>query len=457
MIALVRRLTIVAVVGSSPLIGAPPDPASAQAVAPDRAPPGSLAEVVRRVLDAHPSVEAAREATLAARADVAAARAQRRPSVGAEASALRYQEPMVVAPIHGFDPSLAPDFDRTLVQGSLVLDYTLFDGGRRSAQVSRARALEGASNAELAEVRAALIERTTQAYLALLTARDLVASQDALEAALDEERARVQRFLDEGAAPRLELLRAEAEVASARADGEAGRRSLALAAATLGHLLDVDPALVAAWPLAEPVPPTERARPSAPVPDLDASPRVAGALRTAAAATAALDLARTRRLPTVGAIGGYTLFAGGETNATGEWRAGVRVSYALFTGGARSASVDRAQAEARAAAARVEVTREEVALVADRARTAEDEARARVLALEAAVASFEELVRVERLALDEGSGVQSDYLRGVAGLHRARAGLARARRDVLEARVLEARALGSLTLPWIEQRTEERP
>jgi outer membrane protein TolC len=135
----------------------------------------------------------------------------------------------------------------------------------------------------------------------------------------------------------------------------------------------------------------------------------------------------------------------------------VRVRYPLFTGGARRASVDLATARARAAHARAETVREEVALAADRARTAEDEARARISALEAALTSYDELVRVERLALDEGSGVQSDYLSAVAGLNQARAGLARARRDVLAARVFRARALGRLTLDWIADLTEELP
>jgi multidrug efflux system outer membrane protein len=133
------------------------------------------------------------------------------------------------------------------------------------------------------------------------------------------------------------------------------------------------------------------------------------------------------------------------------------VSYPLFTGGARAAGVDAAEARARAAGAQVEVVREQVALAADRARTAEAEARARAEALTVAVDRFEELVRVERLALDEGSGVQSDFLRAQAGLLGARAGLARARREVVEARVAWARAVGTLDVDWIDHRMEVRP
>lgn len=459
---------VAAVTATLATLALPGAPAAAQ-----QPPPRTLAEVVRRAVEVHPSVEAAREAATAAGAGVAAARAAFLPELAVQGSAVRFQEPMVVAPIHGFDPANAPDFDETLMQGSLGLSYTIFDGGRRSAEARQARAGAAASQADLSEARAALIQRTTQAYLALLTARDLVASRGALERALAEERDRVQRFLDEGAAPRVDLLRVEAELAAAQAGSADARRALDMAAATLGHLLDEDPRALADAPLAAPAPPAgppPAGPPPADLPaagpppaaatwapsDTDASPRVAAALRAAEAAEAALAAARSAWLPRLQATGGYSVFAGAESSTTGEWQAGLRVSYPLFTGGNRRAATDAAGARARAARARVELVREEVALAADRARTDEEEARARVASLEAAVARYEELVRVERLALDEGSGVQSDFLRAVAALEQARAGLARARHDVLDARVAGARALGSLTVDWIEDFMEER-
>jgi outer membrane protein TolC len=103
------------------------------------------------------------------------------------------------------------------------------------------------------------------------------------------------------------------------------------------------------------------------------------------------------------------------------------------------------------------VVEEQVAREADAARTAETEARGRADALEAAVDRFAELARVERLALDEGAGTQSDWLRAEAGLFQARAGLADARFDVLRARIAWAQALGLLDLDWIASLTEVTP
>ncbi len=419
-----------------------------------RAQERTLADVVRRALEVHPSVEAARDATEAAGAGVSAARAAWLPGLSLQGAATRFQEPMVVAPIHAFDITQAPDFDRTLIQGTVGLRYTIFDGGKRGAEVARARALENVSRAQLSEAEAALVERTAQAYLQLLTARDVVEAQDRREAALEAERARVQRFLDEGTAPRLDLLRAEAELAQVRADGEGARRALELAAATLGRLLDEPAQELRDAPLADPGLPGA-ARPADSL--VDASPPVRAAVRQARAARAELDVARAAWLPELDAAAGYNLYAGGSTDANGEWQGGLRISYPLFTGGARRSAVDAANARSRASEARIDIAREQVALAADAARTGEDEARARMTALEAAVDRYEELARVERLALDEGSGVQTDFLRAEAGLYQARAGLAEARRSVLLSRIAWARAVGTLDMNWIERLLEDQP
>ena len=76
---------------------------------------------------------------------------------------------------------------------------------------------------------------------------------------------------------------------------------------------------------------------------------------------------------------------------------------------------------------------------------------------EAAVSRFAELARVERLALEEGVGMQSDWLRAEAGLFQARAGLAEARHRVLSARIAWARATGRLDLRGITELLEVAP
>lgn len=422
----------------------------------------TLRDALERAVAVHPSVEAARASADAAAAGVATARADRLPGVSLRGSGIHFQEPMLVAPLHRFDPTAVPDFDETLIQGTLGVDWTLFDGGRRGAEVRRASARLAASGEEAREAEAALLQRTAEAYLTALSAREMVAAQERHQAALEAEEARAARMVAEGAAPELEHLRALAELASARSDREAVRQRLELARTTLALLLDVAPEEVQPAALTTPPVPTgtladQTRDPHTPSPGTPLPPSLAAAQDRLAAAEAGVEVARAAWLPRLSAVGGYNLFAGGGVSPVAEWQGGLQLSYPLFTGGGRGSAVDASRAAAREARARVRVAEEEVALAAASARAAEEEARARMAALEAAVTRYAELARVERLALDEGAGVQSDWLRAEAGLFQARAGLAQARHRVLSARIAWARATGRLSLDRIDQILEETP
>ena len=76
------------------------------------------------------------------------------------------------------------------------------------------------------------------------------------------------------------------------------------------------------------------------------------------------------------------------------------------------------------------------------------------LALNASVTQWEEVSRIEALALEARVGVQSDLLRAQAGLFQARAGYARARYDAVLARVSLARAQGVLDRNWLNNSLE---
>lgn len=407
----------------------------------------TLRDALERAMEVHPSLERARAASDAADAAVDGARASRLPTLAVRGSGIRFQEPMLVAPLHRFDPTAVPAFDETLVQGTVGVDWTLFDGGRRSAEVLNARARAAVTDEGLREAEAALLQRTAEAYLAVVSAREVVAAQVRRESALSAERDRAARMVAEGAAPELDLLRAEAELAGAVADHAAGLQRLALALVTLERLLDLPPGAVEAASLEPPPLPPSLPDPGR-IPDqaVSGAPAVAAARGSLQAAEAELSAARSAWLPRVSAVGGYNLFAGGGVSPVAEWQGGLQLSYPLFTGGARSSAVDASQAALRQARARVDEVTEQAALEAEAARAAEAEARSRTTALEAAVDRFTELARVERLALDEGAGTQSDWLRAEAGLFEARAGLAEARHRVLSARIARARATGGLDL-----------
>ncbi len=158
---------------------------------------------------------------------------------------------------------------------------------------------------------------------------------------------------------------------------------------------------------------------------------------------------RAGLLPRVDVAAGVLDYGVLGRDHTLEWQAGLRLSWPIFTGGGRRALVRQARADVTAAQGELAATELRVADEVDAAATAATEADARARALQAAVAQWTEVARIERLALDAGSGVQRDLLAAQAGLFEARAGHATAINDAVLARVRLAKAQGVLDRRWI--------
>jgi outer membrane protein len=411
----------------------------------------TLVEAIDSASSSHPAIAAA-DARVSAAGDAGdAARAAWLPGAAISGTLTRFQEPMVVAPFHSLNLTNPPEFDRTLVQGRLAMDYTLFDGGARSARIAAADALEEGTESGRDATRMRVLEETTSAYVGLRTARAVLDAATAQVQALDEERSRAQQQLDVGSAARVEVLRASATLQEARAEEASARSRVTLAERTLARLMNVDPASLAGRELADVAPGPTSIRG-----DASSSPAVAQADRSVTAAQARLSEQKAGRLPSVQAAAGVLDFGTLDNSHTVEWQAGLQVSWPIFTGGARSASVRRARADVAAARSDLAAAQLQVDQAIDQSSTAVVEADAKAEALASAVSQWEEVARIEALALGTGSGVQADLLRAQAGLYQARAGYARARSDAVLARVQLARAEGVLDRRWINESLETR-
>lgn len=468
--------------------------------------PLTLAAAVRLALANHPSLVVADAALAGAEAGVLEASAARLPVLATDGSLMRFAEPMVTAPLHGFNPASPPAFDRTLLQGGVSLSYTLFDGGGRGSRLARAEALTAASEAGVAEARTALLADVIRVYLRVQTMAEVVESNARRLVALEEERGRAAQLLERGKAARVQVLRAEAALGSARAEWHAARGELEVARGDLARLTGLDASLevaargattaaivgVAAADTTSPEKSgaevtesgmiellpvrfvgrrahdvggdTGRGAPGQPGFDrsvfdraalldraLAASPEIRRLRRLVDAAEAARGEARALWFPSLQAVGRYAEYASGLGREQGEWQGGLQFSFPLFTGGARRAAGARALAESRSARARLELARLAIARALDGALAAVEAEEARVAALETAAEQAEEVARIERLALSAGAGTQTDYLVAEAELLRVRAARSAARAAEIAARVELARVLGELSVEWVER------
>ncbi|HEX7078873.1 MAG TPA: TolC family protein, partial [Candidatus Eisenbacteria bacterium] len=211
----------------------------------------SLQAAVARALSTFPSVRAAESRRDEAKAASKEAAAAFFPTLAIQSDATRFEEPALVTPIHSFALTTLPPFNRTLVQSSLTAGITLFDGGARVNRYRSARETSQGSEASLDQARQSLLTQTVAAYLTVLGDRELLEAHDHRLAALRGERDRVQRLLDTGKAARVELLRVEAELASAEADRVRAAASLDDAERQLGRLTGLDAERTRAGNLAE--------------------------------------------------------------------------------------------------------------------------------------------------------------------------------------------------------------
>lgn len=417
----------------------------------------TLVTAVVRALEVHPTVRAADASQQRARANVGEFTAGRFPALSLDGSVIRFQEPMLVAPIHALDAAQI-QFDRTLIQGALRLGYTIWDGGARGSSIDAARTRETVAASQYDLTTMDLVIDVATSYLSVLSATEMLAAHDEGLAALGAERDRVERLLAEGAVAQIEVLRVDAALADANAARSAVAIELDNARQALARSLELDVDEI-------PTPPTPVALRDVAPPQRDTVRLLAGTSNPELAlAQQAIEAARWERKaatsgwhPRLDVIGGLLMFASGSGHFTTEWQAGVQLSYPLFLGGRRSRSVDAASANLSAAEYRFQSAELRLEETVDHVVGTARELRARVVALTASVGHLEEIARIERLSLEVGSGIQAEYLRAQANLREARARLAQVRHTEIAARLELARLTGQLDVAWLEGALENTP
>ncbi len=419
-----------------------------------------LPRAVRLAIDWHPALQSAAAEVDRAEGALDQVRAERWPKLSLRASATQFQEPMIVAPLHRFDVNQRPRFDRTLIGGELSLEYTLFDGGARGARIRGSAATAAVSELERDAVRTRLIADVTTAYLGVLTLNGVKNAHDLRIRALASEQNRVDQLLSAGNAARVELLRVAAALAQARAEQVAATASLEKSERTLARLTGLPLEQTRADRLL-PI----GLRDPALLPDRNSlvvraeanNPMLAQARQRVDAARSLERSAVAAWLPRIDVGAGYVGFGSADQGSTAEWRAGLRLSYPLFTGGGRQSAVRMTRAQTAVAGEQLRVLALGTADEIDGALSAFVEWEARVVAGTTAVQHLSEVARIEQLSLTEGARTQSDYLRAEAELLRARAQLIEARHGTIAARVALAGVVGELSVEWLERLLEHSP
>lgn len=393
-------------------------------------------------------------------ADAAAARAARREAQAALLPAVRTAA--TYTRIGGDIPSgdfTLPGLDTTLTllpierdqyYLELSLEQPLFMGGRLRGS-ARAAAREAAAAERLAEQeRADVAFEVRQAYWTLHGAEAGLAAVDAslarVEAHLDEVR---QRF-DAGAALRSELLAAQTRRSEIALDRVESRNAVRIARLELNRLTGLPlTAEVALQAQLEPedIPPDAAALSAhavAAVPRLQALSEQVGALR------AQLSVAQGGRLPDLSFVSRYIYARPSPYSFTdqssfrGTWEAGLSLQWSLWEGGAQSARVAQVRERLRAAEARLEDARRQVAVDVARQHLEAQRATEAVAVAAENVEQAAESLSVTQQQFAEGVVLSSQLLEAEQAYQQAQARQARVEAEYAIARAALLHAQGAV-------------
>jgi len=405
----------------------------------------TLPEALAMAARVNPALAAGKAAVTTARANRRVITGEYLPSLGVASSAGRGTTVQGASSVTNGIPvssTVRPLDD--LYGAGISAAVPVFTGGRRGAERRSADAQQIAADAGLSATEYDVRLATKQAYFDVLRASELVdvATAQVTQAQLAMRDA--DSRLRAGTTTRSDVLRARVALAAARdALATAGSQKTAsqfALARTIGSDVPVN---------AAPVPdddslPLPVSRDSLVRNAVSAAPVARAATAAAQSADAAITAARAQYLPTVLASGGYGWMEQRSVNPrpVGGWTMQLGISYPLFNGFQRGASVTRAEAEATAAhSAAVDTER---GVRADAVKSYDDAtvAAQRIGFAREAVDAAREDLRVQELRYRAGASTFLDEVTSQLNLAQAETSLVQARYDYQIARATLERVLG---------------
>jgi outer membrane protein TolC len=343
-----------------------------------------------------------------------------------------------------------PNTDR-VVQGSsdtysagLSAGFTIFDGGRRFAELNAARAEMGAADANREDQRFQVVLQTKDAFFEALRQGDLLTVAEVQLGQAQQNLEMVRRQTQVGRATISDSLRARLDMVNARQAVLQAQVATRSARFALGRQIGEGRPVLPAPP--ESLEPTPLGMTDEEILRLavDASPAVRAAEADVGAAAAQVTATRTAYLPSFDFSSGYNWAnqAASFANGVTSWSLSVRASYPLFNGFQRSGAVEQAQFSQRVARLREDDARLGARQEADAAlqqlRTSEE---AIAIAEEALVVAREDL-RVVRERYQVGVATILEVITSQAAADQAAVDAVTARYDYLLARAQLEAVLG---------------
>jgi outer membrane protein len=312
----------------------------------------SLPDAITLAQHGNPSLAQSRAEADAAGARLAQARAGRLPSLTLSGAA-----GTGTTDLGGFFGFGRSDVHPTAA--ALELRQPLFSGGAVGAAIDRAREGRDAALAQVGGAKALLAAQAADAYVAVLSAQDVLALHEAQVRQMDEIASQAQLRFKGGESVRTDLDQAQARLAEARAGLARAKGDVARARAHFVSVVGVEADGLEGLP-APPV--TPAALEDAMAQASQSSPTLLAAQSAARAADAGVRFAEAERLPSLALTATASsardqFFPGYRADGV---TVGVQGRWTLFAGGAINGRVDEARAGASGARSGLDAARAQV-------------------------------------------------------------------------------------------------
>lgn len=399
-------------------------------------PPLKVDAAVRIALDLNPVTRAAAEGVRVAEEAVGEARAPYYPTLSVAASYGRWET-------HAFLPeglvgstipsTIGPTDDWT---AAFTGRYTLYDSGRRAADLRAALAQQRVAEHEAARVRQDLALEVRRTFYALVAARDGERVADTNLARAEEHLRLAHERRAAGAVSGGDVVQAQVHVAEARLARVRVESLVQQARGALNTAMGL--------PVATPVEADSQEAPVAPPHPVEVSgglaqaltdrPTIAAAVQRALAATEAVSAAQSAFGPKIAAEWSVGLRDSHFFPSERDWRAGVTVTWSLFDGFAKRHRLAGARAAHARDEAEVERTKQTVQAEVWSAHATLRETHEAIAAADVLIRDADENVRIARERYRVGAGTVNELLDAQAALARAGAVRAQAAWDYRTAR-----------------------
>lgn len=414
----------------------------------------SIAEAENLALKQSPDLAVSEKSVAAAEANLGSTKASRWPSLSATASVLYWNEPIEVEfAIPGMMPPPGTEPSTITVRGQITTQAQV----TATLPITSQWIINESINADAAALDAARATHTTsrldvalgaaQGATTLLLARAATDIAKARVAEVEAQIARAKVLADGGVLGRVDVMRLEAALATARQQLIRAQAQAAGIQDRLAFVLGLSPgtAIAVKDTLADPPPPPSLSPDQAAHAAIAQRPEVDASRAQAVRADSGADAARIGLFPQIAAIATVQESGGGGAFAEPfSWFVGLQASWNIWTWGREWKAVDAAGIRATRAALAADRLADRVAVEArNQARTARA-AHDAIAVASTGLAAAEEAYRIQQARYAEGATTTTDLLSAETDVSRARIGYATARYSYMLELAKLARATGQL-------------